>query len=487
MSDNPPLSILIRASDATAWISCTRRAWFDQHQTATYEADAFNRMLNDISLEHEAAVLAQLKNHHPVSKADSFEQTQALMQRGVPVIYQGRLIDEQQGLIGYPDFLILHDSGGYQPADAKLSTSENKKAIQVQLGIYRRLLANDLPAIVFLGDGRTAELGNEVAPVADEFIASMRALIQLPHPPAARYSHSKCRICPYAELCRKEFEDRQDISLLYGIHGITADHLTEAGISTIPQLAASSIESIPDVSYLKGKKRKQRAILQAKAYLSGQMFQLEPVALPQGTWIHFDIEDNPLTPDRERHVYLWGFLLPAYGKEHFDYVWTDHEASDYEGWLGFLKKIDEFRSRYSPLVLAHYSNHEKTTIRKYAERYSMKDHATVAWLLGQDSPMFDIQSPVMNCLVLPLQGYGLKDICKHPALVNFQWQNEESGSQWSVVQFNRFRSETSIVEKQRLKAEILSYNRDDVIATHRLEQWLRNLPDILLPGAGSQV
>ncbi|MBS0485587.1 MAG: ribonuclease H-like domain-containing protein, partial [Proteobacteria bacterium] len=81
--------------------------------------------------------------------------------------------------------------------------------------------------------------------------------------------------------------------------------------------------------------------------------------------------------------------------------------------------------------------------------------------------------PVLDCLVLPLQGYGLKDICKHPGLVNFQWENEESGSQWSVVQFNRFRAETNPIEKQKLKTAILSYNRDDVTATHRLEVWLR--------------
>ncbi len=105
----------------------------------------------------------------------------------------------------------------------------------------------------------------------------------------------------------------------------------------------------------------------------------------------------------------------------------------------------------------------------------MENHTSVAWLLGDDSPLFDMQNPVLNCLALPLQGYGLKDICKHPNLVNFQWENEESGSQWSVVQFNRFRSEKDLTEKQKLKTELLSYNRDDVIATRRLEIWIRKL------------
>ncbi len=91
----------------------------------------------------------------------------------------------------------------------------------------------------------------------------------------------------------------------------------------------------------------------------------------------------------------------------------------------------------------------------------------------EDSPLFDIQKPVLDSLVLPLQGYGLKDICKHKDLVNFQWQDDDSGSQWSVVQFNRFLEETDPQTKLKLKTEILGYNRDDVIATRRLEEWLR--------------
>jgi uncharacterized protein len=85
-----------------------------------------------------------------------------------------------------------------------------------------------------------------------------------------------------------------------------------------------------------------------------------------------------------------------------------------------------------------------------------------------------MQKPVLNSLVLPLQGYGLKDICKHKDLVNFQWEDDSAGSQWSVVQFNRFLHEPDPAVKNQLKKEILGYNRDDVIATRRLEEWLRH-------------
>jgi len=475
MAASKPVKPPIKPSDAAAWISCIRRVWLDKHHTAEFEIDEFNQLLIDKGLEHETAVLAKLQEqYHSVQKADSFEHTRILMQQGIPVIYQGRLSDEQREIVGYPDFLIRHDSGQYQPADAKLSQSENKKGLQIQLGLYRQLLATKLPAIVFLGDGRTALLGDEVNPLVDEFITSMKTILTMPEQPPVHYSHSRCRVCPYYTHCRSDFDRKEDISLLYGIHGIAATHLATAGISTISQIAASTVESIPDVPHLKGNKRKQRAILQAQSSQTGKIFQTSKMTLPEGTWIHFDIEDNPLTPSRARHIYLWGLLAPPYTQTAFDYVWTDTEDQDYTGWLTFLQKIDIYRAQYPRLVLAHYSNHEKATIKKYAERYAMENHATVLWLLSDDSPLFDLQKPVLDCLVLPLQGYGLKDICKHPDLVNFQWENEESGSQWSVVQFHRFLAASTPTEKYRLKTEILGYNRDDVTATRQLEVWLRD-------------
>lgn len=165
--------------------------------------------------------------------------------------------------------------------------------------------------------------------------------------------------------------------------------------------------------------------------------------------------------------------MPDYKQANFEYVWTDHDEEDEQGWLQFLAQIEQYRQQYPDLILAHYSSYERSIIRSYAKRYGMEDHETVAYLLGDESPLFDLQKPVLNSLVLPLQGYGLKDICKHQDLVNFQWQEDDSGSQWSVVQFNRYLAETDPQAKANLKAEILGYNRDDVTATRRLEEWLR--------------
>jgi uncharacterized protein len=473
--NNAPTQAYIKPSDASSWALCARRVWLDNKGELEVEEaeDAFEALIIELGLAHEQAVLVQLMKEKSVHTATSPENTQRLMDEGVYVIYQAQLLDKENHFVGYPDFLIHHANGEYQPADAKLALSEDKKENQVQLGFYRRMLNANLPAIVFLGDGDTAEIGDETNPLTNQFVTEMRELLASDTEPMVRYSHSKCRACPYYAHCKPAFEAKEEISLLYGVQGRAADGLEKHGIYTISELATSSPQSLPDVPYLKGYEKKQRAILQAQSYFSGEMHQIAPVSLPDGHWVHFDIEDNPLTGNGEKHVYLWGFLVPDFSNSDFEYVWTDTAEQDKQGWIEFLAKIEEYRERYADLVLAHYSQHERTTIRSYAKRYDMEDNETVLYLLGEESPLFDMQKPVLDSLVLPLQGYGLKDICKHKDLVNFQWEDDSSGSQWSVVQFNRFLAENNPDMKAQLKTEILGYNRDDVIATRRLEEWLR--------------
>lgn len=468
---------IIKPSDAVAWDSCKRRAWLDNYEPEGVDVslEAFDQLVIDLGNQHELNVLAALKSEYEVLTANSVEHTRDLMARGVDVIYQAQLFDEALSLIGYPDFLIRNDDGRYQTADAKLSLSADKKAIQIQLGCYRRLLGNDLPAIVFLGDGSQARVTEAADRFTNEFITSMRSMLESNSQPEVGYSHSKCSACPYVEHCKPQFVSNQDLTLLYGIDGRAAKGLERAGIGTISALADSNPASIPDVPYLKGDEKKQRAVLQAKSWFSSEYHQLSDIDLPEGTWVHFDIEDNPLTASGEKHVYLWGFLLPDYSDAQYEFVWTDSEEQDHAGWQAFLEKVAHYRERFPNLILAHYANHERTTIDQYATRYAMHEHPIVQWLLGSDSPLFDIQKPVKNNLVLPLQGYGLKDICKHKDLVNFQWSDDGSGSQWSIVQFINYLHAENADEKAALKEDILGYNRDDVIATRRLEEWLRNL------------
>jgi uncharacterized protein len=469
---------IIKPSDAKSWSLCARRVWFDNHLSegiVKVEVDPFDELIIAQGLAHEATVLNTLSSQYSVQEAHSVEHTAQLMSEGVKVIYQAQLENTDEGFIGYPDFLIQHENGEYQPADAKLAQkTDDKTAIKVQMGLYRRLLGTSLPGLVYLGSGEIKEIGDEVNPTVNRFVTEMREVLASPEQPLVRYSHSKCKICPYLLVCKPQFEKAEDTSLLYGVKAQSANSLSQNGINTISELAQCDPEALPKISHLPRLEQKQRAVLQAQSWQTGEIFKLNDIVLPEGTWIHFDVEDNPLEPSGKKHVYLWGFLKPNYDSSGFEYSWTDTMEEDKQGWDDFLSLVEKYKTEHKDLIIAHYSQHEVTTIKQYAERYDMFEHPTVEWLLGENSPLYDLQKPVLDNLVLPLQGYGLKDICKHKDLVNFQWEDEESGSQWSIVQFYYFQQEQDEGKRSLMKRAILSYNRDDVMATKHLEDWLRS-------------
>ena len=141
--------------------------------------------------------------------------------------------------------------------------------------------------------------------------------------------------------------------------------------------------------------------------------------------------------------------------------------------LRYLSRITKSITAFELYDLIQY---ERTKIKEYAARYGIENDATVARLLDEeDGGLFDLQKPVKDCLVLPVAGYGLKAICKHEKLVDFQWEDDDSGSQWWVVQYVNFLNETDPAQKERIRQSILGYNRDDVIATHKLEKWLKDI------------
>jgi uncharacterized protein len=464
---------VIRVSDATAWAHCPRLAWFALHPPPgePVAPDPFEELIRELGDAHEADVLARFPDYVTATSAD---HTQALIAAQTPVIYQPRFVDTALGVVGDPDFL-LRENADYRVADAKLALSlDNKKAIKAQLGMYRRLARSKLPALVYLGNGDVTEVGDADAAIAESFLVDMQALAAAPGEPETHYSYTKCSTCLYSDHCVPQFRQRDELTLNPAVDARAAAGLRAQGITTLDELAASDPAEIRDVPYLKGAARKQRAVLQALSLKTGEVLRVRDADLPPGDYIHFDIESDPLAEQPGGEVYLWGFLTPPYLASSFAMVWKDRErGADERAWREFLATVRGFRETCARPVFVHYSPYERTQIRAYAKRYDDETDPVVRWLLGDDSPLLDIQVVTKAAFVLPVMSYGLKSICRDRRLVNFQWRLEESGSQWSVVRYHDYLAATDPDEAAAIKAEILTYNEDDVRATAALVDWLR--------------
>lgn len=467
---------MIQASDARSWCHCPRRAWYDHRPPPDLIVGAtpFDVLIAEAGQAHEAGIRAKLGGG---VRAKSPAHTAALMAEGVPLIYQPAFEDHELCLEGRPDFLIRTPDGDYQVADAKLATRlDDYPEISLQLALYRRLVGSRLPALAYTGAGVAVEVALDADLEAEQFLTEFQAALACSDPPVTHFGETKCSSCPYDAICRPAFEQAGELTMVFGVSARAAEGLRDAGIRTMAELAAADPEQLPDLPRLRGTVNKRRAVLQARSQLTGEAFVLKPPQFPTGTWVHFDVESNPLAATPKGEVYLWGFLPPPYGPASYQRVWSDGgPEEDKRAWRDFLSLLETYRHRFPDLRIVHYSAFEVTQIKTYARRFAKEDHPAVAWLLGDDSPLFDLANAVRQSVVLPLPGYGLKPICRHPRLVNFQWELPESGSQWSVVRYIDHLRAQDRTERDVIRREIETYNRDDVLATRALEMWLRSL------------
>jgi predicted RecB family nuclease len=469
---------MIRAGDAKAWKFCRRRFWYERNPPAGLEIipDPFEELLLREGLAHERRVLEAKFDAY--QEAESEAQTCQLMTANAPVIYQAKLSDDTQDLSGQPDFLVLMPDGQYQAQDAKFARSlDNHPEIKAQMGVYRLLLGNQQPVVVHLGNGESTVVGDDADRPTAQFRADAEAILAAGVPPEVGFAQSRCSQCPFDPICRPQFEADRHLSLVYGIDARSVPGLREEGIHTIEDLAGMDPDDVPQVPYLKNSEKRHLAALQAKSFLEGVVIEEHRSELPDGFYVHFDIETNPLSMRAEDEVYLWGLLVPPYGEDEYRYAWSDGGAADdLAAWREFLQLVAGLYEEHPDLRLVHFSHYEWGKVRLYAERHPDVEPAAAAWLLGDDTPLWDIKTAVDGRLVLPVMGYGLKEICKDERLVNFQWRQAETGGQWSVVRYHDFLSEQDPTAKQAIKDEILGYNLDDVLASRALEEWLRNRP-----------
>lgn len=220
----------INASDASSWVKCRRRAWFDLHPPPELERvdDPFADLVAQVGIEHEHAILQELG---PGVSAESPAHTQALIDSLEPLIYQPAFADSANGLTGRPDFLKLELDDHYRVFDAKLAKNiKSHPEILIQLAVYARLYPSPHRPTAILGDRSYFELGEEDLAAADEFLADMSNLVDQEVRPEADYSHSKCRACAYNAKCIPDFESSKALTPIYGLDSRAVPHLNKIGI-----------------------------------------------------------------------------------------------------------------------------------------------------------------------------------------------------------------------------------------------------------------
>jgi len=473
---------------------CGLRVWLRAQGVEEEPPGEFGEMLMRQGIEHERRHLERFPQHVDIAQLPREEQLAATIEEvraGERVIYQGRLhatatlAGREVEIVGLPDFM-LPARRGYAIRDSKLNRSVGPSHEHVRLQLeaygwlYERTFGEPPVALqVHAGSGEILDVeygGGGDALAAFEEILRFRLSEEEPEEQVGVW---KCSGCGFHSRCWPLAEDRQDVGLLPGVdRGLIAE-LHAAGAHTLPQLLEGfDAERLAAVERPWGDgvqpigERAGRILVSARALIDDRPILLAPPAIPEHeTYVMFDLEGISPTQDKLERIYIWGMQPFGRGAGEFRAgVAGFGRQGDREGWEAFLREADAIFDEHGDVPFVHWASYEKAKINLYLERYG--DRGGVAERVKRN--LLDLLPITREAVVVPLSGYGLKDV---ETLTGYERRLEESGGEWSMAKYVEATETRDAGERDAIMDEILAYNREDLEATWAVMEWLRGLAD----------
>ena len=425
------------------------------------------KRMND-GLAHEREIVAaQFGEAFTVTsmQEEGAKATLELMRQGVPVIYQGTLMDGEWS--GRPDILERMEGKSrlgdwyYVPLDVKRS-HELKKEHKAQLMFYAILLERiqgvfpSHPAILN-SDGE--RIGFDAASFELDFRDLLHELerIREGEMPAPVYRKSCEDTSPWGKACFRLAHDRRDIALLYNVDIRKLKALRSLGILTIDDAAKLDPETLegqaPGLT-LRGLEavRRQAISLTTSSVIVRDAF-VDPT---EGLEIHFDIESySPADVD-----YLYGFWIPSGERAGYHAIVAERPEDERKLWSEFLEWLRTLPETYT---VWHYAAYEPTRLRVLARRYQTEADPHLLTFLASFK---DLKEYVADTAVFPVYFYSLKMIGK---FLGFAWEGDVKGGGESVTAYEDWLK----TGKRATLESIIQYNRGDVQATAHVLDWMR--------------
>ena len=181
----------------------------------------------------------------------------------------------------------------------------------------------------------------------------------------------------------------------------------------------------------------------------------QSVDLPDArTELFFDIESDPLRD----FDYLFGIFIVENNRPEYRAFFAESPDDLPKIWKEFLS----FLESYSDAPIFHYGRFESEVLHRFGERYGW----SVFFDAGLDGRLVDLLYVMRPAIVFPLAFYSLKDIATY---IGFAWRAHDASGANSVLWFEDWLKS----KDPALKKKILDYNEDDVLATWKVERWLR--------------
>ncbi|MCE2859714.1 MAG: TM0106 family RecB-like putative nuclease, partial [Oxalobacteraceae bacterium] len=513
--------VVFSASDVVHFMECEHLSALDRLHLDAPMARAKDSeeaaLVQNRGFEHERAYLQKAKER-AVSYIDiatvgesrdaRVEATIDAMKRGVDLIYQAAFF--QAPMVGYADFLKKVDKpsklGGYsyEIIDTKLSKKSRAKFI-IQLAFYADLLEGVQgvpPELVYivLGDGKEehfqlSDYRYYYQSLKQRFVSFLAASEQQGVAHTAHNSTpfpcDKCDLCHWRERCNSWWDETDHLTQVANILKTHIHKLNAAGIQTVEQLAKlPETMRIPKISETVLQRLRHQASLQHRAKVTGERFVelLSPNAdqpaepgprgfarLPEPSPhdLFFDMEGFPHVEDGLE--YLFGlYYIDDANEGVFKPIWGHDRAEEklaFEEWVDFVIRHLE---RHPEAHIYHYAAYEKTALRKLMRLHGTREN-DIDHLL-RTKKMIDLYQVVREAVRISERSYSIKYVEKF-YLGARSAEVKSAGS--SIVAYQNWRD--SDPKDQKILDEIEKYNKEDVVSTYELLNWLCRLRPATLP------
>lgn len=253
---------LLTASDLTRASGCEWQvltavdARLGRRAPLPAEADAMLERTAMLGDRHEAAILERLRASGEVveiakgldaaGRAAAVAATREAIARRAPTIFQAAFEDER--FFGYADFVELVD-GAYVVSDAKLARHAKVTAL-LQLATYAGALrAMGAPVAdevrLLLGDGTVSvHRLRDIEPVLLERRARLERIVdeRLGAADALAWGTEGVLACGACPACEQQIELHDDVFQVAGLRRDQRTRLRAAGIRSLPELAAATVQ-----------------------------------------------------------------------------------------------------------------------------------------------------------------------------------------------------------------------------------------------------
>ena len=397
--------LLFSATDLSRHLSCAhltslrRAAALGEIERPTPYDDPRAEVLKKRGVEHERHLLERFAAEGraveivtppetPFPEHDPEEMTahtREAMRRGVDIVYQGRLQDEDGRWSGYPDFLVRVDApsalGGwsYEVLDAKLARMAKGEAL-LQLLLYSDLLAqvqDTRPERMHLAlggsDGPT-EASFRVAEYSAYYRAVRRRFEAHAAEPPETYPEpvEHCALCDWKQGCADRRRADDHLSLVAGITRSQRRRLVEQGVTTMAGLGALDPTVFPPldgVGHDALVRIREQARIQDRGRREGRRIRelITPVeedeglaALPEPSPgdLFLDLEGDAFAMDGGLE-YLFGAADRHGG---YDGCWALDPPAEKRAFERFIDRVTARWREYPGFHIYHYGAYETTAV-----------------------------------------------------------------------------------------------------------------------------